>query len=109
GAASSYVARRATLRDDDGFVDSGDMVERRGDRYYFVGRRGGIINIGGLKVHPEEVEAVINRHPQVRMSLVRPKRSPFTGAIAIADVVLKNERSGHEAEHIEVRDEILKL
>jgi hypothetical protein len=28
------------------------MIELRGDRYYFVGRRGGIINIGGLKVHP---------------------------------------------------------
>ena len=27
--------------------------------------RGGIINVGGLKVHPEEVEAVINRHPSV--------------------------------------------
>jgi acyl-CoA synthetase (AMP-forming)/AMP-acid ligase II len=108
GAASGYVARRTTLRDDDGFVDSGDMVERRGDRYYFVGRRGGIINIGGLKVHPEEVEAVINRHPQVRMSLVRPKRSSFTGAIAVADVVLKSacDRAEDEAG---VKDEILDL
>ena len=108
GAASSYVARRAILRDDDGFVDSGDMVERRGNRCYFVGRRGGIINIGGLKVHPEEVEAVINRHPQVRMSLVRPKRSPFTGAIAIADVVLKSacQRAEDEAG---VKDEIMTL
>ncbi len=86
-----YSARAAApLLDADGFVDTGDMVERRGDRYFFVGRKGGIINIGGLKVHPEEVEAVINRHPQVRMSLVRPKRSPFTGAIVIADVVLKS-------------------
>ncbi len=108
GAASGYVARRAALRDDDGFVDSGDMVERRGDRFYFVGRRGGIINIGGLKVHPEEVEAVINRHPQVRMSLVRPKRSPFTGAIAIADVVLKSECQRAEDE-AGVKDEILTL
>ena len=53
----------------DGFVDTRDMVELRGDRYYFVGRRDGIINVGGLKVHPEEVEAVINRHPSVQMSL----------------------------------------
>jgi acyl-CoA synthetase (AMP-forming)/AMP-acid ligase II len=108
GAASGYVARRDTLRADDGFVDSGDMVERRDDRFYFVGRRGGIINIGGLKVHPEEVEAVINRHPQVRMSLVRPKRSPFTGAIAIADVVLKSACPRAEDE-ADVKDEILTL
>ena len=108
GAASGYVARGGALRDDDGFVDSGDMVERRGDRFYFVGRRGGIINIGGLKVHPEEVEAVINRHPQVRMSLVRSKRSPLTGAIAIADVVLKSE-CGRAEDEAGVKDEILTL
>src|SRR5262249_28849537 len=31
------------LKDEDGFIDTGDMVERSGDRYHFVGRRGGII------------------------------------------------------------------
>lgn len=108
--ASRYVGAGApALAGDDGFVDTGDIVEQRGERCYFVGRRGGIINVGGLKVHPEEVEAVINRHPQVRMSLVRPKRSPITGAIAVADVVLKTERGRPAAQHIEVRDEILKL
>src|SRR5580692_9849682 len=46
-AAHAYVGRQAAaLTDSDGFVDTGDMVELRGDRYYFVGRRGGIINIG---------------------------------------------------------------
>ena len=90
--ASRYVgAQQPALLDGDGFVDTGDMVELRGDRYVFAGRKGGIINIGGLKVHPEEIEAVINRHPQVRMSLVRPKKSPVTGAIVIADVVLRTE------------------
>jgi acyl-coenzyme A synthetase/AMP-(fatty) acid ligase len=108
GTASSYVAQRTALRDADGFIDSGDMVERRGDRYYFVGRKGGIINIGGLKVHPEEVEAVINRHPQVRMSLVRPKRSPFTGAIVIAEVVL-NAVGENAEDQAKVKDEILSL
>src|SRR5215471_20386935 len=59
--AHAYVGRNASkLAEDDGYVDTGDMVELRGNRYHFVGRRGGIINIGGLKVHPEEIEAVIN-------------------------------------------------
>ena len=79
------------LVDDERFVDTGDIVERRGDRYYFLGRRSGIINVGGLKVYPEEVEAVINRHPSVRMSLVRPRRSPITGSLVVADVVLNGE------------------
>jgi acyl-CoA synthetase (AMP-forming)/AMP-acid ligase II len=79
------------LADKDGFVDTRDMVELRGDRYYFVGRRDGIINVGGLKVHPEEVEAVINRHPRVQMSRARARKSPFTGAVVVADVVAKSE------------------
>ena len=88
-AAHAYVGRRAgALTDSDGFVDTGDMVELRGKRYHFVGRRGGIINIGGLKVHPEEIEAVINRNDGVRMSRVKARKSPITGAIVVADVVL---------------------
>lgn len=89
--ASSYVGRDApALLDRDGFVDTGDMVELCGDRYHFVGRKGGIINVGGQKVHPEEVEAAINRHPAVWASLVRARKSPITGAIVAADVVLKD-------------------
>jgi acyl-CoA synthetase (AMP-forming)/AMP-acid ligase II len=90
--AARYVgAQTPALKDADGFVDTGDLVERRGERCYFVGRRGGIINVGGLKVHPEEVEAVINRHPQVRASLVRSRKNLITGAIVVADVVLRGE------------------
>jgi acyl-coenzyme A synthetase/AMP-(fatty) acid ligase len=75
----------------DGYVDTGDMVELREGRYYFVGRRGGIINVGGLKVHPEEIEAVINADPRVRMSLVRGRRNPITGSVVVADVVLAGD------------------
>jgi len=96
---SARTARRylggETLAGLDGFVDTGDLVERRGDRYYFAGRRDGIINVGGLKVHPEEVEAVINAHPGVQMALVKARRSPITGAIVVADVVAM--RAGDEA------------
>ena len=108
-AASHYLGVDASLRDKDGFIDTGDMVELRGGRYVFAGRRGGIINIGGLKVHPEEIEAVINRHPQVRMSLVRPKASPVTGSIVIADVVLKSQHPDAGAELQAVKGDILKL
>ena len=109
GTATAYVGIEQALADAEGFVDTGDIVERRGDRYYFAGRKGGIINVGGLKVHPEEIEAVINRHPQVRMSLVRPKQNPITGSIVVADVVLKSEQQGSAAGQIEVRDDIFRL
>jgi acyl-coenzyme A synthetase/AMP-(fatty) acid ligase len=104
--AQSYIGKDvAVLIDPDGFVDTGDMVELRGDRYYFVGRRGGIINIGGLKVHPEEIEAVINRHQAVRMSRAKSRRSPITGSIVVADVVLAAAGIGHEKE---IRAEIIR-
>jgi acyl-CoA synthetase (AMP-forming)/AMP-acid ligase II len=107
--AQCYLGAQHALRDRDGFVDTGDMVERRGDRYVFAGRRGGIINVGGLKIHPEEIEAVINRHPQVRMSLVRPKQSPVTGAIVIADVVLNADCARASGEQQQIKDDILQL
>jgi acyl-coenzyme A synthetase/AMP-(fatty) acid ligase len=78
------------LKDPEGFVDTGDVLELREGRYHFQGRRDGVINVGGLKVHPEEVEAVLNRHPQVRLSLVKTKKNPITGALVVADVLLKD-------------------
>ncbi len=106
--AHAYIGTKAAaLMDADGFVDTGDMVELRGDRYHFVGRRGGIINVGGLKVHPEEIEAVINRHAEVRMSRARARKSPITGAIVVADVVLAGGVDANRSETI--RREILGL
>jgi len=98
GTAERYLGEGAEpLRDADGFVDTGDRVELRDGRYYFMGRRGGVINVGGLKVHPEEVEAVINAHPWVRMSLVRARRNAITGAVVTAEVVLAPEAPGEDA------------
>jgi acyl-coenzyme A synthetase/AMP-(fatty) acid ligase len=109
-AAARYLGSPdEPLTDGDGFVDTGDMVELRGDRYYFVGRRGGIINVGGLKVHPEEVEAVINRHPQVRMALVRTRKSPITGALVVADVVLQPGTAAENGRAANLEHEILQL
>ncbi len=104
--ANHYLSTTAEkLRGADGFVDTGDMVELRDGRYHFVGRRGGIINIGGLKVHPEEVEAVINRHPSVRMALVKARKSPITGAIVVADIVVEAATGASETEGL--KNEIL--
>jgi acyl-CoA synthetase (AMP-forming)/AMP-acid ligase II len=99
--AHAYIGRNAAqLTDRDGFVDTGDMVELRGDRYHFIGRRGGIINIGGLKVHPEEIEAVVNRQPEVRMSRAKSRRSPITGSIVVVDVILADDADAGRGDEI---------
>jgi len=108
--AIGYIGEEsAPLMDDEGFVDTGDIVELRGDRYHFLGRRSGVINVGGLKVHPEEVETVINRHPAIRMSLVRSRRSPITGSVVVADVVLKGDQSDTSSQIADLKREILQL
>jgi len=108
--ALHYVGgQSAPLVDNDGYVDTGDILELRGGRYYFIGRREGIINVGGLKVHPEEVEAVINRHPRVQMSLVKSRKNPVTGAIVIAEIVLRPAPAASDSgpENTALKSEIL--
>ena len=106
--ATRYLGAAAALTSDDGFVDTGDMVELQAGRYYFRGRKGGIINVGGLKIYPEEVEAVINADPRVRMSLVKARRNPITGSVVVAEVVLADEGSGADAQSTEsVKNELL--
>lgn len=86
-AARYLGAASAPIPGDEGYVDTGDMVELIDGRFYFRGRKGGIINVGGLKVYPEEVETVLNADPRVRMSLVKARRNPLTGSLVVAEVV----------------------
>jgi acyl-coenzyme A synthetase/AMP-(fatty) acid ligase len=88
-AACYLGSAPGALASGDGYVDTGDLVELKDGRYYFRGRKGGIINVGGMKVYPEEVEGVLNADPRVRMSLVHSKRNPIMGAVVVADVVLE--------------------
>jgi acyl-coenzyme A synthetase/AMP-(fatty) acid ligase len=106
--AERYLGNGAeSLRDSEGFVDTGDIVELRNDRYYFAGRRDGVINVGGLKVYPEEVEAVINSHPSVGMSLVRGRRNSVSGALVAAEVVLKTDAREETQDELSLQNQIL--
>ncbi len=88
-AAHRYLGQvEKPLRDATGFIESGDLIKLRGDRYCFLGRKSGAVNIGGSRVHPEEVEAALNADQRIRMSAVSAKKNSFTGSILVADVVL---------------------
>ena len=111
GTAERYLGKISRrIAGQDGFVDTGDAIAVRGERCYFAGRRDGIINVGGLKVYPEEVEAVINRHPKVRMSRVRSQKNPITGAVVVADIVLTGTLPDEDSSpKPEIEAEILQL
>jgi acyl-CoA synthetase (AMP-forming)/AMP-acid ligase II len=101
GRTAARYLGDAALAGDDSYVDTGDMVELADGRYYFRGRKGGIINVGGLKVYPEEVESVLNADPRVRMSLVKARRNPLTGSLVVAEVVLSDSEKSLGAEAAE--------
>jgi acyl-coenzyme A synthetase/AMP-(fatty) acid ligase len=60
-----------------------------GDRVLFRGRLDSMVNIGGVKVFPETVEAFILQHPGVQDVRVSPRPNPITGHVLTADMVLK--------------------
>jgi acyl-CoA synthetase (AMP-forming)/AMP-acid ligase II len=77
----------ASLCDDDGWIDTGDIVEVTADRAYFKGRLNGSINIGGNKVFPEEVETEILKVAGVSQVVVRGKSSSIAGQLLEALIV----------------------
>lgn len=84
---ATYLNREEAFADADGFVDTGDRVEIKGDRCLFLGRENGAINVGGNKVYPEEVEHVLLANPSVDLARVSAHKSPITGQLVVAEVV----------------------
>jgi acyl-CoA synthetase (AMP-forming)/AMP-acid ligase II len=66
---------------------TGDIVEVVGERVYFRGRKTDIINVGGNKVHPMEVEEVLRSVPGVGNVRIYPVPSSIVGQLVAADVV----------------------
>jgi acyl-coenzyme A synthetase/AMP-(fatty) acid ligase len=64
-------------------------VQDDGQRVRFLGRLNGCINVGGDKVHPETVEQALTAHAAVFAAAVRGRRSPYTGALVEAAVLLQ--------------------
>jgi acyl-CoA synthetase (AMP-forming)/AMP-acid ligase II len=70
-----------------GVLPTGDLVEVRGDRAFFVGRRSDVINVGGNKVHPAEVERVLRAVPGLGDVRVYARPSSIAGELVACDVV----------------------
>lgn len=86
--ALSYLGSDKQVSDAQGWVKSGDLLERRGDRYLFVGRDDSTINVGGMKVQPEIVEQAIKSEPGIAEARVFGKDSPIAGMLVCAEICL---------------------
>jgi long-chain acyl-CoA synthetase len=74
--------------DADGWLDTGDRVEERGDAIRILGRKSDLINVGGEKVYPAEVEAVLLEMANVKEATVFAHKNPVMGNVVAARLVL---------------------
>ena len=75
--------------DQEGWFNTNDVVEQDGEWLRFLGRRSEIINVGGVKVYPAEVEAILLEMPGVLDATVRGQPNGLLGQIVVARVTLE--------------------
>ena len=79
---------------EDGWLRTGDLAVMGGTGYVRItGRSKDIINRGGVKLNPSDVEALIDRHEAVMQSAIVPMPDPILGERACCCVVLKPEKT----------------
>jgi acyl-coenzyme A synthetase/AMP-(fatty) acid ligase len=86
-AFKEYASGEATPLDSEGWLSTGDLVRKENDRFVFVGRADRRLNVGGFKVTPEEVEAVLMRCEAVADVQVSGIPSPISGHVLCASIV----------------------
>lgn len=77
--------------DADGWMDTGDVVERDGEWLRVRGRHSDLINVGGQKVFPAEVEEVLLAAPNVEDATAFGEPHPLMGQVVVADVALSED------------------
>jgi long-chain acyl-CoA synthetase len=88
GLFDAYLLPWTERAELDGWFATGDLVEQDSAGYIFIrGRRKSVINFGGMKFFPEEVEAVLCRHPQVAECRVSGEPHEQWNQIPVAEVV----------------------
>jgi long-chain acyl-CoA synthetase len=81
---------------EDGWFKTGDAVEVDGEYFKILGRKSELINVGGEKVYPAEIESVIQEIDNVAEVMVYGEKSPIMGMIVVAKVRLFVEEDKRE-------------
>jgi acyl-coenzyme A synthetase/AMP-(fatty) acid ligase len=83
----------------DGWYPTGDVVEviqHDPLEFRFIHRKNDMINVGGYKVNPLEIESIVESNAAVKKAKIYCKPSSILGNILLADVVLSSSISEHE-------------
>ncbi len=89
--------------DADGWLNTGDQVEQDGEFVRILGRKSDIINVGGQKVYPAEVESVILRVPGVLETAVMGEPHPLLGRVVVASVRMADGSADPDATRQAIR------
>ncbi|HED36493.1 MAG TPA: long-chain fatty acid--CoA ligase [Gammaproteobacteria bacterium] len=82
--------------DEEGFLDTGDLVEQDGEWVRILGRESEIINVGGYKVFPAEVESTLLEMDNVEDVVVFGQDHAITGKMVVAKFKLKTPEPPRE-------------
>jgi acyl-CoA synthetase (AMP-forming)/AMP-acid ligase II len=86
---------------DDGWFKTGDLVEKTDDGYIkIIGRNKEVINVGGEKVLPNEVESVILSMDMVDDVMVYGESNIITGQTVVCDAVINLDIERKEAKKL---------
>jgi long-chain acyl-CoA synthetase len=80
----------------DGWFNTGDKVEVDGEYFRILGRQSEIINVGGQKVYPAEVESVLQEMPEIAEVSVYGEKNAIVGEIVCAAVRLREARDARD-------------
>lgn len=81
----------------DGFIRTGDLARIDADEFVWIeGRLGDLINRGGNKIFPDEVEEVLLAHPAVREVAVVGRPDDRLGQVPVAYLAITAEVSDDE-------------
>lgn len=97
----SLLGQSENIRFDSDFYHSGDLIEwvcQQDGIFRFKSRKNELINVGGYKVNPGEVESAINAIPGVRQSLVYGKANSVLGNVLCAEIQIEEGKSLTELE-----------
>lgn len=83
--------------DNESWYHTGDIVEMIDDRFFrFVSRKNEMVNTGGYKVNPQEVEDLIRKVPGIADAHVYSKKNSVLGNILVADIVMERDQPWDE-------------
>lgn len=93
----SLLGHSSSLLLEEDWFHTGDLVEMIDETHFkFLSRQSDMINVGGYKVNPIEVENLLVQVPGVIDIVVKSKKNSVTGELLVADVIKRNDADEKE-------------